>query len=261
MLSMIRAQLFRIAKSRFIIFFAIIVMLFAFATPFALWLHNVWPAFAATGFVEIPDEPLPTLQLYGVSFVAGSFLAMGVSVATVYYVAEDFKSGFLKNLVQARGGRVSYVIAITLCSITIAATAVIMGVLIVEVALRAQGYVPVPPSASDALQWFSQLVLCMVAYAIVAVFLTVTTGSETVATIGAILIAGGAVESVLKLILANIPGIPIVLRDCLDGYLATDLAMLSQGIICDPLTYAQAIITILVAVVACVLVMRRRSLD
>ena len=104
MLSMIRAQLFRIAKSRFIIFFALIVVLFAFATPFALWLHNVWPAFAATGFVEIPDEPLPALQLYGVSFVAGSFLAMGVSVATVYYVAEDFKSGFLKNLVQARGG-------------------------------------------------------------------------------------------------------------------------------------------------------------
>ena len=155
----------------------------------------------------------------------------------------------------------SYVIATTLCSIAIAAAAVIMGSLIVEVALRAQGYVPVPPSVSDALQWFSQLVLCMVAYAIVAVFLTVTTGSETVATIGAILIAGGAVESVLKLILANLPGIPIVLRDCLDGYLATDLAMLSQGIICDPLTYAQAIITILVAVVACALVMRRRSLD
>ena len=66
MLSMIRAQLFRIAKSRFIIFFALIVVLFAFATPFALWLHNVWPAFAATGFVEIPDEPLPALQLYGV---------------------------------------------------------------------------------------------------------------------------------------------------------------------------------------------------
>ena len=68
-------------------------------------------------------------------------------------------------------------------------------------------------------------------------------------------------ESVLKVILANVPGIPVVLRDCLDGYLATDLAMLSQGIICDPLTYAQAIITILVAIAACVLVMRRRSLD
>lgn len=260
MFSMMRAQLFRIVKSRFIIFFALIVILFTFATPFALWLHNVWPAFAATGFVEIPDEPLPTLQLYGVSFVAGSFLAMGVSVATVYYVAEDFKSGFLKNLVQALGGRASYAVAMILCSIVIATTAVIVGILVVEITLRAQGYVSVPPSASDVLQWFAQLVLCMVAYATVAVFLTVTTGSETVATIGAILIAGGAVESVLKIILANVPGIPVVLRDCLDSYLATDLAMLSQGIICDPLTYVQAVVTIFIAGVACVLIMRLRNL-
>lgn len=260
MFSMMRAQLFRIVKSRFIIFFALIVILFAFATPFALWLYNVWPAFAATGFVEIPDEPLPTLRLYGVSFVAGSFLAMGVSVATVYYVAEDFKSGFLKNLVQARGGRASYAVAMILCSIVIAATAVIVGMFVVEIVLRAQGYVSVPPSASDALQWFTQLVLCMVAYAAVAVFLTAITGSETVATIGGILIAGGAVESVLKIILANVPGIPVVLRDCLDGYLATDLAMLSQGVVCDPLTYVQAIVTIFVATAACVLVIRRRSL-
>lgn len=260
MFSMMRAQLFRIAKSRFIVFFVLIIMLFAFATPFALWLHNVWPAFAATGFVEIPDEPLPTLQLYGVSFVAGSFLAMDVSVATVYYVAEDFKSGFIKNLVQARGGRASYAAAMILCSIVIAAVAVIIGMLVVEVALRVQGYVPVPPSAVDMLQWFVQLVLCMVAYATVAIFLTAITGSETVATIGGILIAGGAVESLLKLILANLPGIPVVLRDCLDGYLATDLAMLSQGIVCDPLTFVQAIVTILVAGVGCVLVLRRRNL-
>ena len=68
------------------------------------------------------------------------------------------------------------------------------------------------------------------AYATVAIFLTAITGSETVATIGGILIAGGAVESLLKLILANLPGIPVVLRDCLDSYLATDLAMLSRAL-------------------------------
>ena len=67
---------------------------------------------------------------------------MGVSVSTVYYVAEDFKSGFIKNLVQARGGRASYAAVMILCSIVIAAVAVIIGMLVVEVALRVQGYVP-----------------------------------------------------------------------------------------------------------------------
>ena len=78
--------------------------------------------------------------------------------------------------------------------------------------------------------------------------------------LAAIFLGGGAVESVCKLVLANIPGIPAALRDCLDGYLATDLATLAQGAVCDPMVYVQAGATILVAGAACVLVMRRRSL-
>lgn len=260
MLSMIRSELYRIVKSRYAIFYVIVFFVIAAATPFALWLHNVWPAFAETGFVEVPAEPLPSLQLYGVSFMSGSFVAMGVGVAVSEFVAEDFKSGYVKNLVQARGGRVSYAVAVVACALAIATATTLFGMLVVEGALRLQGYAPVQPPAAEALQWLVQVVLCCAAYATVAALIAIVTKSEAVAVLAAIFLGGGAVESVCKLVLANIPGIPVALRDCLDGYLATDLATLAQGAVCDPMAYVQAGATVLVVGAACVLVMRRRSL-
>ena len=260
MLSMIRSELYRIVKSRYAIFYVIVLFVIAAATPFALWLHNVWPAFAETGFVEVPAEPLPSLQLYGVSFMSGSFVAMGVGVAVSEFVAEDFKSGYVKNLVQARGGRVSYAVAVVACALAIATATTLFGMLVVEGALRLQGYAPVQPPAAEALQWLVQVVLCCAAYATVAALIAIVTKSEAVAVLAAIFLGGGAVESVCKLVLANIPGIPVALRDCLDGYLATDLATLAQGAVCDPMAYVQAGATVLVVGAACVLVMRRRSL-
>lgn len=260
MLSMIRSELYRIVKSRYAIFYVIVFFVIAAATPFALWLHNVWPAFAETGFVEVPAEPLPSLQLYGVSFMSGSFVAIGVGVAVSEFVAEDFKSGYVKNLVQARGGRVSYAVAVVACALATATATTLFGMLVVEGALRLQGYAPVQPPAAEALQWLVQVVLCCAAYATVAALIAIVTKSEAVAVLAAIFLGGGAVESVCKLVLANIPGIPVALRDCLDGYLATDLATLAQGAVCDPMAYVQAGVTILVVGAACVLVMRRRSL-
>lgn len=260
MLNMVRAQLYRIAKSRFSVFYAIVLFVIAAATPFALWLHNVWPTFAETGFVEVPADPLPSLQLYGVSFLGGSFAAMGVGVAVSELVAGDFKSGYVKNLVQARGGRASYAVAVAACALAIAAATTLFGMIVVEGALRLQGYAPVAPSAAEALQWLAQATLCCAAYATVTALIAIATSSEAVAVLAAIFLGGGAVESVCKLVLANIPGIPAALRDCLDGYLATDLATLAQGVVCDPMAYVQAGATILVVGAACVLVMRRRSL-
>ena len=257
---MVRAQLFRIVKSRFFLVYAIVCFLFALATPLALWLHNVWPAFAATGFVEIPAEPLPSLQIYGVSFVGGSFIAIGMGVAMGYFVAEDLKSGFAKNLVQARGGRISYAVTALACALVLAAATTAFGMLVVETALRLQGYTPVAPSAAEALQWFAQTALCITAYATIVVLLAIATKSDTVAVLAAVFLGGGTVESLGQLVLANIPGVPSVLRDCLDGYLAADLNTLAQGAVCEPMAYVQAIVTVLIVGTASILVMRRRSL-
>lgn len=260
MLSMIRAQLYRIVKSRFFLAYAIICFLFALATPLALWLHNVWPAFASTGLVEIPTEPLSSLQIYGVSFVGGSFIAIGVGVAMGYFVAEDLKSGFAKSLVQARGGRTSYAIAALVCALALAAATTAFGMLVVEATLRLQGYAPVTPSIAEALQWFAQTALCIAAYATIVVLLAIATKSETVAAFAAIFLGGGTVESLGQLVLANVPGIPSALRDCLDGYLAANLGALAQGTVCEPMAYVQAIVTVLIVGAASILVMRRRSL-
>lgn len=260
MLSMIRAQLYRIVKSRFFLAYAIICFLFALATPLALWLYTVWPAFAATGFVEIPAEPLPSLQIYGVSFVGGSFIAIGVGVAMGYFVAEDLKSGYAKNLVQAEGGRASYAVAALVCALVLAAATTALGMLVVETTLRLQGYVPAAPSATEALQWFAQTALCIAAYATIVVLLAIATKSDTVAVLAAVFLGGGTVESLGQFVLANIPGAPSALRDCLDGYLAADLNTLAQGIVCDSMAYVQAIVTVLIVGTASMLVMRRRSL-
>ncbi len=260
MLSLLRSHLFRIVKSPFFILFGVAFLLFALATPFALWLYQVWPAFAATGLVEVPDEALSSLRLYGVSFASGSMLAMWVGIAVAEFVTEDFKSGFVKNLIQARGGRVSYAATVALCCLVLSAVVTAAGMAVVEAAVRAQGYVPAPSALQDTLAWFAQVTLCAAAYAVIVALLALATKSEAVSVFGAIFIGGGAVESALRIVLASLPGLPGAVRDCLDGYLAVDMAMLGQGVLADPLTYAQAGITAIAAGVACVLVMRRKSL-
>ena len=260
MFSLFRSQLFRIAKSPFFIIFGVAYVLVAAATPFALWLYSVWPAFAATGFVEVPSEPLSSLQLYGVSFTSGSILAMWVGIAVAELVSEDFKSGFMKNLVQARGGRVGYAASVVACCIALSAVTTAVGMMVVEGALRVQGYIPAAPTFQDAFAWFAQVALCVSAYASTVAALTVLTKSEVVGVMGAIFIGGGAIESAFRIVLANIPGLPVSLRDCLDGYLAVDMAMLGQGVLADPMTYVQAGATIAVAGAACALVMRRKNL-
>lgn len=259
-LSMLRAQFYRMAKSRFLIAYAMTFFVIAAATPFALWLYSVWPDFASTGIVQLPAERLSSLQVYGVSFVSGSFIAMGVGVFAAYYVTEDFKSGYMKNLVQTRGGRTSYALAMLVCMLVVSAATTAFGMLVVEGALRLQGYVPATPAASEALQWFVQVTLCSAAYAEMVVLLAVATRSEALAVVGAVFLGGGTFESILRVTLANIPGISVAVRDCLDSYLAVDLNTLAQGALCDSLTYVQVGATILIVGLASVLVMRRLRL-
>lgn len=260
MLNMIRAQMYRIAKSRSIWAVCLIIALFVLATPFALWLYQVWPAFAAAGIVELPDDPLPLLRIWGVSVVGGSAFPMMVGVLLALVFSEDFKSGYVKNLVQARGGRVSYALSAAACSVIVSCAVTVGAAALVALALAAQGYPFAMPTGTEALGWMAQVALCSVAYAGVAVLVVLVTGSEAAGVVAAVVVGGGMVETALRLVLANIPGAPAAVRDCLDSYLAVDIAQLGQGIVCDPLTYAQAVATLAAAVVLWLLVIRRKSL-
>ncbi|WP_165248770.1 hypothetical protein [Adlercreutzia sp. ZJ141] len=260
MLSMVRSLLYRIVKLRIFAAFIVVILLCALFTPFMLWLNEVWPTFAATGIVELPDGPAPALQLYGFSLVGGSFLSSVICLMVGCLVAYDFNFDFVKNLVQAKGGRLSYVCAAMISAVVLTTIVVAAGTAVVALALFLQDIPLTPPEVGEAIQWFIQVVLCISAYASIAVFLGIATGSETVACIGGVIFGGGVIEAVLQMILANVPGLPVFIRDCLDGYLAADLDVLTQGIVCDPMTYVQAVVTLLVVGILTALVMRRRSL-
>lgn len=263
MISMLRSELYRIVKSRLAWGYAIMLTLMVLATPFAVWLHDVWPAFAETGFVELPDpeHPLHQLQILGVSIVGGGLLSMGVSVVFSALVTDDFKGDFVKNLLQARGGRVSYAVSLMISCLIFTAVSVAFSMVVVSIAFRVVGYEAAPSSFADMAQWYAQVVLVVLAYASLTALVAIATRSEAAGIITGVFLGGGAIESVLKMVLANLPGLPEAIRDCLDGYLAVNVATLSNGTLCDPMTYTQAGITFLVAAVLCVLVMRRKSLD
>lgn len=260
MLSMMRAQLYCILKSRSVWALCLIIALFVLATPFALWLYQVWPAFAATGIVELSDEPLPLLQLWGVSIISGSVFAMMICCSLVLIFVEDFNSGYIRNLIQARGGRVSYALSAAVCSVIVAVVVTAAAMLLTVLAYTAQGYPFVMPSMTDALQWMAQVALCSVAYASISVLVAMLTESEAAGVVVALALASGIVENILRLILANIPGVPSFIRDCLDAYLAVDLGQLGQGMICNPMTYVQALVTFAAVVILWLIVMRRKSL-
>lgn len=261
MLSMMRAQLYRVAKSRSVWALCLIIGLFVLATPFALWLYQVWPAFAATGIVEVPDEPLPLLQLWGVSIASGSVFAVMIGIVLVEIFVEDFKSGYVKNLVQARGGRVSYVASIAVCGLIVAAAMVIGATVLVTLAFAVQGYPFVMPTAMEGLGWMGQMTLCSVAYASVAVLAVFVTRSEAAGVVVALVVSSGMAERVLQLILANIPGAPVAPSAIASArILRSILGSSAQGMVCDPMTYVQAIATFAVVVALWLVIMRRKSL-
>lgn len=260
MFSMIRAQMYRIAKSRSIWAMCLVIVLFVLASPVLVWLYRTWSAFAETGLVQLPNETLPLLRLWGVSIVGGSAFPMMIGVLLVQAFVQDFKSGYVKNLVQARGGRVSYVLSTVACSVLISCAITIGAAALVALAFAAQGFPFAMPAGAEALGWIAQVSLCSVAYAGIAMLALFITKSETVGIVMAILTGGGAIESALGIVLANIPGAPAAIRDCLDAYLAAGFAQLGQGIICGPLIYAQATVTLAAVTFLCLLTVRRKNL-
>lgn len=259
MLSMLKAHWHYLAKSNFTLAAFVVLALLCSFEAIAVWMHLHVPWFTELGMVVGIHDGVPSLALWGSSFVGGAFAPMFVSILVAASTVDLFSHGYVKNLLQAKGGRASFAFSLSLVCVAMAVLSTAVGIVVTEVGMRIAGCVPALPSPGDFLQWFVQVALCVSAYAVLTLLVVFVTKKQVIGIIAALFVGGGMVESLLQFVLANIPSLSPAIRDCLDGYLAADVSVLASGGICDPLSYAQSIGTILVGAALCVLVMRRRS--
>lgn len=207
------------------------------------------------------EGPITCYAVFGETFVSGSLLGIfAVGACSVFFV-RDFEKGFIKNLMQIRGGRASYAVAALLTTLVICAVYLVVAMLVTELAFNLflfKGAVGLPP-LPDLLVWFAQTLLVTLAYAVITLFVALLTRSNVCGTVAAILLPSGALENVLQMVLANLfPSFP-PLRDCLDGSLNVLYGMLSSGPVPGTQLYLTTGTVIVVAFVACVVAMVRKD--
>lgn len=259
MLSMMKALAYYLRGSLMMLAFVLVFVLCCSVEAVAIWMHFNVSWFAELGIVVGVHDGVSSLAIWGSSFVAGSFLAMVNAVLMGSVTADLFKHGYVKNLIQAKGGRATLALSLAAWCVLCALVSTLVGVAVTELGTRLAGCTPALPSLADFLQWLIQVVLCVSAYSILTVLVVLLVKNEAIGLLAALFLGGGAVEGLLQMLLANMPGIVPALRDCLDGYLAADLSMLGSGAVCDPFSYVQSIGTIAIATAFCVAVARKRS--
>lgn len=260
MLSALRAQLYYLLKCRVTIVFVVLFVFVCMSETAAIWMHLHVAWFAEIGMVVGVHDGMPSMALWGSSFVGGSLVGMYVAILMVSAYADLRKQGFVKNLIQSQGGRATFAMASVLVCLICSAATVLIGVVVTEAGSRLAGVAPALPSLGDFAQWYVQVTLVVAAYATLSMLAVFVFKSEIIGVMMALFFGGGMAEGSLQFILANIPSMPPAIRDCLDGYLAADMFTLSAGGVCDPLSYAQSVGTIVIVAALCVLVMRRRSI-
>lgn len=265
MLSMIRSDLYRMVKSPlFYTLMVALVVVIAFGATL-IWvstlpwaIENFGPgANLGPGSFGTPTEELAFL-VYGKAF-AGSVPILLVFFLA-YFFAADFEASAFKNLLQARGGRVSYALSALVVVVVAAVVYILLGMLATEIAYRLVGVVPVIPSFGELVRWFIQMVLVASAYGALTLLIVFLTRGKTASLLLGLFISSGMCESMIQFGLANTPSIPPLLRDCFDHYLAADARALSMNVMSGVGAYADGLVTFLIVGALCVLVMRRISL-
>lgn len=258
-LSMMRAVLYRTMHSTLFRVYTVTMAVICLVLPLAIWLSQQ-PDLGLGNIIEGDLASLTLLQFYGSGYVSGSFLAMFAAVYVASFAAADFKTGYVKNLVQAQGGRVSY--AVSLVAVALLATLwfMVVGIAVTAVSLPVVGQSYLMPTFADALLWVAQVLLVVSAYAAVALLVVAITKSEAAGIVAAIMLSGGVAEMALSLVLSNIPVLPMAVRTCLDGYLAADLAQLAVGMAPEANALVEGGLTLAVAAVLVAVVLRRRRL-
>lgn len=257
MLSMLRAVLYRMAKSTLFLSFTVAIAACACLIP-ALCL--LAPSLALSFDFGEMLAGMTILRIFGNTFLSGSFLGMMAAALAASLMASDFKTGYVKNLVQARGGRVSFVIAYVVAAAVASLWLAIVGFAVLVAGLAIVGQPFLLSSASDVLLCFAQVLVVLVAYCALALLVVVVTRSEVLGAVAGLFLGGGACEGALNLVASNIPWFPTEVRTFFDGYLNADLAQLASGMLTGTGSFLEGGVTLLAAAALAVLVARRRGL-
>lgn len=254
MLSMLRSNLYRLVKTRLTWAYAIVCVLLICMEPL------VW-FFTASSSASYGDPLNPTMtavQMYGRTL--GSGVVFLASVYCAVFFAADFKTKSIKNVLQAKGGRVSYALAAAVTVLVVQVGAMVASSVVAGAAYQVLGFAIAESSVVDLALLFCQFLLVSTAYSLIAVLFVFATGNETLATVATLVVSSGLVESFLRVALANVFADFPPLRDCLDGYLAVQMNLLSAGTVSDAGGIAAAAAACAVALGLCVLVMKKREL-
>lgn len=259
MLSMVRAILYRMVKSPSNWAYTCAMVGCSCILAFAIWLSQQ-PSLGLGSIIEGNLSQMSILQIFGYSFVSGSFISMLEGVYIASFFSADFKTGYIKNYIQASGGRFAYLVAAVIASLVAVIWFMVVGVFSTSISLFVVGQDYQLPTLEDAFLWFAQVVVVITAYMIITLLVVIITKNSTAGVIAGILLGGGAVETILNLVLSNIPGMPYAVQMCMNNYLSMDLTALVAGDLTGTNAFLDGGITLAVVVVLAALVMRRRSL-
>lgn len=196
----------------------------------------------------------------GMLFVRGSFIAMIVAVFCGVFFASDLKSGAVKNMVLGRAGRFAYGFAAGVCTLAVTAFSVLAGVVVSLLALTASGFAVAVSNPVQFACWFGEVWLSVAAYALLAVVVALLSKSAVLAAITGFLLGGAVVENLLYSAIGLITGHPNEVRAIFDGYLAVTVSQLGYGNVLPIDTLLPVLVTIVTAIAAGMLVLRRRNL-
>ena len=253
MLSMVRLMLFRARKEPAFVVLSVAIIALSVFFPLFAGLSKVFPL----NIVVIYAPPgLSVFHFIGMT--SGTLLSWWCGIALAALFSADFKTGAVKNYLQARGGRMSWALAAATTTLIVSAAFAIFTYAVSDVGFRLAGYDMAPTNPLDAVRWVAQMAVTLSGYVAAATLAITITRSETVGILAAILLVGGAVEHVL-LGLCSLALSPSAATELYEHMPIADMSALQDG----PLPWGgcmEGVIVFVCASALVALVMRRRKL-
>ena len=280
MLCLVRAQLYRMFREwSFWFLLALVAVVPVCSAAFAAYLAgdgSLAASLSATSSdiartLDAATGETPVLSLYGSAFVNGSFVAMAACAFTAGFVAPELgggkRSGFVKNLLQAPGGRISYALSQVVTVAVAGALFVAAGIAATEVGYGVAGFSVLPASACAFALWAAQVWLAVLAYQLVTLVVAFVTKSEWASVILGVFLGGFAIEKMLALLMgaASLALNSAPIFACTVDFLASSslmaqMQLLARGELCGAGVYVVAGAVIAVSAALALLIMRRRGL-